>query len=42
MVVLGACFTFPVNFNNITPINITVCILEKHEIKSALRAVRSC
>ena len=31
MVVQGACFSFPVNFNNLcNPINITLCILEKN------------
>ena len=44
MAVKGACFLFPANFNtNITPINITLCILgKKNKIESALKAIRSC
>ena len=38
---VGACFFFPLAVN-ITPINMTLCILEKNKIKSALRALRSC
>ena len=39
MAVKGTYFSFPLNFNNLTRINITLRILEK-QIKSALKSQR--